>query len=1155
MEDIINVAQKPKRSGTSGPTSTAFRAYDVRGIYPTELDPALAYKVAKAFLKIAPGKKYVIATDMRKSSPLIRDAFIQAVIEENLEIDYLGQTTTDNLYFAVGKFGYDGGVMITASHNSANFNGLKLVKSGAAPVAMPDLIEAFSEIENSLHYLPLNGVEPSRGLDTTEEFITHAMSFGDGKLNRPLKIVVDAGNGMAGKVTQQLLSRHREVELIKMYFEPHADFPHHEANPAVASNLTQLQQKVVSTKADLGVAFDGDGDRVFFVDNTGKAVAGYYIQALLSEYFLNLNKGAAVVYDLRYTRAIESVLRVTGGRGVISKAGHTYIKQKMKQEDAIFGGESTSSHFYYRDNFYADSGLITLEIILKIISATGRDLGELVATYQERFFISGEQNYYLKRPQDFSKVTSRLMTEFPNGTFSDFDGFIIDFSQWRFSLRQAANEPFIRLNIEADSKNLLEEKQAAINNIICEFAESTGGVSNMYGLQTMHLSKKEKLEFLFNNLQYSWNPYKGEYLDELYGVQWTRNQTPLDVLREIDTPLLEKFYEKNKFNIEESIRLLHTYLDNGTAFDELARNDRLLASLHTEPVAYFSLEFGLVDWLQTYSGGLGVLAGDTVKEASDFGLPMVALGLFYAQGYFHQRFTPDGWQLEDYLDQDTDDYPMETVKDEDGLTIYVDVPLGEKIIKVRAWRMKIGRRSLLLLDTNVAENKDMEDRMITYHLYGGDEDTRIKQEIVLAMGGYKILRALGIKPGILHLNEGHSAFTLLAQARELMHTGGIDFKQAVEKSRKNILFTNHTLKQAGNDVFTYQLMEKYLGSFAREVGVDFREIFALGVDPLYGEGRFGMTILGLKNATKVNAVSKIHAVAAQKVWPEHPMIPITNGVHMPTWVAEPINNLLSQYVGEGWADPLGRVNWDGIKNIPDAELWKSHLEGKQVLIKQIAANCGINLPENAMILGWFRRVTAYKQPEILTLDLDRLERIVGNSERPVVFIFGGKAHPQDYAGKEILKSLQQITQQERFKNKLVLIPDYNWRMARYLYAGSDVWINSPIRFQEACGTSGMKAAANGALQFSTIDGWIDEVKDSGIIWEIEDNLNPTQYYDRLEGEILKLYWERENGIPIEWVKRMKETMRVVLPSYTSTRMISDYIEQAYRPILKETLSS
>jgi phosphomannomutase len=615
MQDITTVKGKISHSAHRQPHAF-FRAYDVRGIYPDELDAAVAYKTAKAFLKISPGKRYVLAHDMRRSSKSIAAAITQAVLEENLELDSLGETTTDNLYFAVGKGDYDGGVMITASHNSAQFNGIKYVKKGAKPVLMPELKEAYIAIEDNLHYLPLSDVEPTREISTVTDFINHVIGFSDGVEFEGLKVVVDAGNGMAGHVTSELFKVHNKLQLVPMYFEPHPDFPHHEANPAILQNLKDLQDRVVAEKANLGVAFDGDGDRVFFVDENGEPVPGYYIQALLSEYFLNYNKGAAVIYDLRYTRAIESIARVTGGRAIVSKAGHSFIKQKMRQEDAIFGGESTSSHFYYRDNYYADSGLITLEIVLKLLSQSKTKMSELINTYKQRFYISGEKNFHAKKAEDFGRLVDRLKNEFPNGTFSEFDGFVIDFPDWRFSLRASATEPFWRLNIEANNGSILEEKQAGLFNILEEFAQFTGQVSNIYGLETLNLTKKQKLEYLFSNLHYTWNPFKGSYLDALYGTEWVRTQTPLDVLRSIDAPVLDKYYEENKYNVEESIRLQQTYLENGTWFSDLARNDKLISKLINEPVAYFSLEFGLVDWLQIYSGGLGALAGDTVKEAT-----------------------------------------------------------------------------------------------------------------------------------------------------------------------------------------------------------------------------------------------------------------------------------------------------------------------------------------------------------------------------------------------------------------------------------------------------------------------------------------------------------------------------------------------------------
>jgi starch phosphorylase len=420
------------------------------------------------------------------------------------------------------------------------------------------------------------------------------------------------------------------------------------------------------------------------------------------------------------------------------------------------------------------------------------------------------------------------------------------------------------------------------------------------------------------------------------------------------------------------------------------------------------------------------------------------------------------------------------------------------------------------------------------------------------MGGYKLLRAAGIKPSILHLNEGHSAFAVIAQAQEIMRSSGLGYNEAIEQSRKNILFTNHTLKQAGNDVFPYMLVEKYLATYAKQMGVDFRHIFALGVDPIYAEGKFGMTILGLNNSAKVNAVSEIHAVAAQKVWPDHKMTAVTNGVHLSTWVCQPLHDLLDEYVGERWNEQGAHLDWEKVMTIPDKRLWDAHRSAKRLLIKHIKHNCAVEIPEDSLIFAWFRRLTAYKQPEVLTLDLDRLERVLANSKRPIAFTFGGKAHPQDTEGKELLKQLYQVSQQQRFKGKLILIPDYNWRMARYMVSGADVWVNSPIRFQEACGTSGMKAAINGLMQFSTVDGCIDEIKDKDVIWEINDTLDPNQYYQQLEEKILPLFNQRDHDdLPLEWIKRMKRTMAVVLSHYGSDRMLRDYIEQLYRPILKQ----
>lgn len=1137
-----------------GPQSI-FKYSDIRGVYPDQLDGDTVYKLVKAFLKLNPGNRYVVGYDMRHSSKILHAAVVQSVLEENCEIDSIGCVTFDNLGFVVGKDSYDGGIMITASHHSAQFNGIKFIKKKCLAQPILEVEETYNEIEADLHYLPLAEIKPSRELDTTPAYTQHLLSFAEGVTFSKLKIVVDVANGLVGKYVVDICRFHPSVELVPMYFEPHPDFPHHEPNPSTITNLLALQQRVKEEKADLGVAFDGDGDRVVFVDSEGEVVESYHMLSLLAEYFMQQNKGATVVYDLRQQMGIESIVRLTHGRGVVSKTGDNFVKQTMIQEEAIFGGETSSSHYYYRDSYYNASGLATLVTVLKIMTDTGESMQTLVKSYRERFFISGEKNFFMYDAARFPNLINRLKNEFPNGSFSDFDGLVIDFQDWRFSLRISYGEPFLRLNIEASSKEMLEQKYAALYNILEEFAFYSGEISNLYTLEMVNLTKHEKLEYLFDNLQFTWNTNKGNYLDQLYGTQWSRTQTPMDIIRQLDQPLLDQFYEANKYNIEESMRLQQTYLGNDTWFNRISNQNKTLQRLYHEPIVYFSLEFGIVDWLQVYSGGLGILAGDTIKEASDSGVPIVGVGLFYSQGYFNQRFSSDGWQIEDYTTQDQDDYPLETVKDENGITIVVDVKMGDKVVKVRAWRLKVGRRSLLLLDTNFVENSDPLDKMITYHLYGGDQDTRIKQEMVLAIGGYKILRALHIQPSILHLNEGHSAFALIAQAQEIMHTKGMNFKDAIVQSRKNIIFTNHTLKQAGNDVFPYGLVEKYFATYAADMGVDFREIFSLGVDPIYAEGRFGMTILGLNNAAKVAAVSQIHAQAALKVWPDHPMEPITNGVHLSTWVSEPIHELFDEYVSEDWnGQGVSQVDWNRVMHIPNDKVWNNHLKAKRALIEQIKQNTGNEVSPDGLILSWFRRITAYKQPEVLMLDLDRLEKMLNDNHangRPIYFVFGGKAHPNDNHGKEILKKLYQATQQDRFKGKMIIIPDYNWRMARYMVSGSDVWVNTPVRYQEACGTSGMKAAANGLIQFSTIDGWIDEVKDTGMVWEISDSLNANQYFSQIENVIIPTFWNRDaNNIPQEWVEKMKLTMKIAIQQYGSNRMIREYVERLYLPLLK-----
>jgi starch phosphorylase len=379
-----------------------------------------------------------------------------------------------------------------------------------------------------------------------------------------------------------------------------------------------------------------------------------------------------------------------------------------------------------------------------------------------------------------------------------------------------------------------------------------------------------------------------------------------------------------------------------------------------------------------------------------------------------------------------------------------------------------------------------------------------------------------------------------------MQQESVNFTTAIEKARNKILFTNHTLKQAGNDLFDYTLVQEYLQPYAEEFQVNFRDVFSLGVDPIYANGKFGMSILAMNNASRINAVSEIHAEAAKKIWSDQTMTPVTNGVHLTTWVSEPFHDLFDRNISERWNEQGAKIDWNKLDDIPTEKIWSAHQDAKRTLLKHIQTNCGVNMPEESMLIGWFRRITRYKQPEVMTLDMERLERLIHRDDVDVRFVFGGKAHPKDEAAKKLLQDVWKMTKDPKFKDHIVIVPDYNWRMARYMISGTDIWMNTPIRYQEACGTSGMKAAANGVIQFSTIDGWIDEIKDTGTVFEIEDNLNPDQYYHQLEENIIPEFKDRK-----KWVKRMKKTMKIALTNYGTDRMIRDYLEKLYKPMLKE----
>jgi len=606
------------------------------------------------------------------------------------------------------------------------------------------------------------------------------------------------------------------------------------------------------------------------------------------------------------------------------------------------------------------------------------------------------------------------------------------------------------------------------------------------------------------------------------------------------------------------------------------------------PVAYFCAEYGVHNSLPNYSGGLGILAGDHLKSASDLNVPLVAVGLLYRYGYFRQKIAHDGWQQEKYLDVFQSELALKPVMDENGERIFVSVKIRGRKAYAQAWLAQIGRIKLYLLDTNLPQNAEI-DRLITGHLYGGDTETRIVQEKILGIGGVRLLRKLHIQPSVFHLNEGHSAFLTLELAREFLEENSeLSFTDAVSYVRDKCVFTTHTPIAAGNDEFSPEkLSHCFDANFFSDLKISEPEFFALGrAKPDNEKEWFGMTPFALRMSRSANGVSEKHGEVSRSLWlkmfPEEtkpedvPITHITNGVHAPTWIAPVFQTLYEKHIGANWLElTRDESKWrEAIENIPDAEIWNSHLLLKNLLVsfirqrtfsKETGLHETINEREDTrklfspdvLTIGFARRIAAYKRWDLLFSNLDRLLKLVDDAERPVQFVFAGKAHPQDRTGKQFLQNLMSINHNSSWQNRAVFIEDYDQETARYLVQGVDVWLNVPRRPLEASGTSGQKAAMNGGLNFSILDGWwiegyngengfsIGELKDKGDE-ETIDREDAESLYSILENEIIPAYYAKdESGFSGEWIRRMKNALITLTPQFSSDRMVKDYIEKIY----------
>jgi len=697
-----------------------------------------------------------------------------------------------------------------------------------------------------------------------------------------------------------------------------------------------------------------------------------------------------------------------------------------------------------------------------------------------------------------------------------------------------------------------------------------------------------RLADLADNLWWSWHPQARDLFQELSYPLWrSTRHNPVRMVQLISAERLEDLARDPVF-LAQYDRVMAAFdadVSNGHLWFRLQHPDQ------TQPVAYFSAEFGIHGSLPIYSGGLGVLAGDHCKEASDLGLPLVGMGFIYPEGYFRQHIPPGGWQEAIYDKLNLDQVPIHPVPDRSGNRLLVEVMLRGVPTYVQVWTMQVGRVTLYLMDANVPQNTPW-DRELSARLYGGDQETRIRQETVLGLGGVRVLRALGIAPAAWHMNEGHSAFLVLERLRELVQAGR-PFEQAVDEVRRATVFTTHTPVPAGHDAFPFDLMDQYFGRFWQELGISRERFMALGEH----EGRFNMTILALRLAGHANGVSKLHGEVSRRMWQpmwpgrpveQVPISSITNGVHAPSWVSTTIKGLFSDCVAADWEerhdDP---ALWDRIGQIPDETLWAAHQELKARLLtfvdertrdrwrsgdldaSQVLAS-GTLLDPDALTIGFARRFATYKRATLIFRDLERLKRILHAERRPVQIVFAGKAHPADAMGKQFIQQVYQYAQAPELGGRVAFIEDYDLHVARFLVQGVDVWLNNPRRPNEASGTSGMKAAMNGVPNLSVLDGWwpesyhpADEGQPSGRPangwafgqtqyddWNTQDEVDSQVLYRILEEQVVPAYYERDTaGIPHTWVQIMKEAIRTSIAAFSTRRMVKDYIEQMYLPAM------
>ncbi|WP_174556054.1 alpha-glucan family phosphorylase [Aggregatilinea lenta] len=697
-----------------------------------------------------------------------------------------------------------------------------------------------------------------------------------------------------------------------------------------------------------------------------------------------------------------------------------------------------------------------------------------------------------------------------------------------------------------------------------------------------------------------------ERLRELaYNLHWSWDHEAMALLRRLDRDL----WEETEHNPVWQLGLIGQEALEAAAHDEafMAHLDRVCSRFDAymsneartwyrrqygefdQPyIAYFSMEYGLTECLRNYSGGLGVLSGDHLKSASDLGLPLVGIGLLYEEGYFHQYLNADGYQQQSYPINDYSNLPVQQVHNADGTPLIVEVPIAEVMAKVCVWKVQVGRVPLYLLDTNHTDNPD-DVRDLTDRLYGGDKRTRIRQEILLGIGGMRLLEALNIRPMVCHMNEGHSAFLALERVRVMMQENpGLDFWEAADICAAGNLFTTHTPVPAGLERFGYDLIDEHFPYLWEALGLTREEFHDLGRENMGGFDLFSMPVLALKLCHATNAVSQLHGAVSRTMWqwvypevPEHeiPLGAITNGIHIESWLSGEMTGLYDRYLDPAWRDePDNAAIWADVERIPDAELWRTHERRRERLVSlarrklraQLQARAATQaeiegarevLNPDALTIGFARRFATYKRATLILRDKERLARLVNDPDRPVQFIFAGKAHPHDHPGKELIKEIVKTAELPEFRHSMVFLENYDMSVARYMTQGVDVWLNTPRRPKEASGTSGMKVIYNGGLNASILDGWWAEAYDPSLgwaigsgeeydqeEWDLQDYIEAQALYNLLEDDLIPSFYTRgRDGLPRDWIGRVKSSVKKLAPFFNTYRMVREYTEEYYMP--------